>query len=780
MRINKYQVVHSISEVIAKTADPWTGLKKVTKQISEYANNACCSLFAYNRISQTITLVACHEHEDLPNIGNLSFSVNQGLTGIAVRTGKILNIADETQHKENMEGHSPDARVYHGLLIVPLVIGGMTIGAIVLEQTPRRCFSKRIFEMVEEIATPLAMFIINTMLAKQNSDINDVFAIKNATQKAKLVLDRPLRGTPITKGVVTGHAVVISSVDEFLNFKRLPHPVNTTKEAIQAEKELFFAAVEVAKRTCRKTAQQLEQLLSEADCDIFTIHAMLLDDPTIRKNILAHIEDGHSITTSLAAALKTFSAQYMKIEDEYLRERIYDIKDILLNVKDAADNLRHIKPNNRDEYQLLGEKNIIVVAKELLPSQLVALPLRNITGIICEEGGSTSHVAILARALQKTMLVGVNGIADYVAPNDSILLDCNAGLCYLKPNIPLLRQFAESLRVTRDRNRQMRSEDAHGVQDSKTSDGTSVHFAGNIALLSELSAIHHYGLEEIGLYRTEFMFMIRNELPTEAEQFNVLKKMVTGAGHPVNVRLLDAGGDKPLPYMNIWDKEENPSLGWRGLRFMLSHPDILKTQLRAILRASAFGKINILIPMVADLFDFMEVKKAVTEVEQELNDAGIAYDKNYKLGIMLEIPSAISALSDMLPYIDFVSIGTNDLVQFMFAVDRGNPAVRKWYRQLHPVILQAIRKVCKTMAKYPEKSLSICGELAGSKHAFPLLLGAGLRKFSMTPSRIPELRAIVSKWSIQECEKLLDDVLANCHSEMDITAYLDKYNKEHL
>lgn len=775
MRANKYQVVHRISDVIAQTADPWDGLKQVTRIISESVDNAPCALFAYNQPSETITLVASHGvGEEL--VGKLNFGIDKGLTGLAVRTGRILNLDDQCAHSENVDPPPPIGGDFHGLLVVPLVVGGSTIGTLDITRPQKRKFGRRILDMVQEIATPLAVFIVNTMLVRQTFETDDAFSLQRPRKIEHSLQDKPMRGRPITSGVVCGRAIMISGIDELLAVRRIPQPVNTTPEAIDAERQLFQTALDVARRTSQRTAREMQQILTEADCNIFAMHAMLLDDPTLKKTILKHIDEGHTIDTSLAAALRTFSAQYMKIEDVYLRERFCDIKDVLLNLKNATANLRGRIQPRREEGLPTKPNRIIVVARELLPSQLVSLPLKKVAGIVCEDGGSTSHVAILARALQMPMVVGIQGLTDVVRPGDSMLLDCNTGNCFLHPRIDLIKRYSEPLRITHERQlnrgQQPRTEVCREV---KTADGQEVFFCGNLALLSELPTIQHYGLREIGLYRTEFMFMIRNELPTEEEQTNVLKKLVGDAGVPVTIRLLDAGGDKPIPYLNLWHQEDNPSLGWRGLRFLLSNPQILMPHLRAILRAGAAGKMNILIPMVADLFDLLKLKEALKEAEMELRSKGIPFNTDYRLGIMLEIPSAYIGLRDMLPHIDFVSIGTNDLVQFLFAVDRGNPRVTQWYRQCHPIILKIIRDVCHTVADFPGKSVCLCGELAGSRRALPLLLGAGLRRFSMTPSRVPELKQLVTAFNSERCEQLLDEVLNTCDTDMEVRAYLEKH-----
>ncbi|MBQ6472657.1 MAG: phosphoenolpyruvate--protein phosphotransferase [Victivallales bacterium] len=770
MRANKYQVVHGISEVIARTSDPWKGLAQVTELIAHYAGAEACALFAYNRATESLSLVASHNLVE-KNVSSLNFGIDRGIAGLSVRALHVINIDDRANRQDSGEGLPPLKADYHGALGLPLVVGGSAIGALLLMRELRRKFSESVLEMLDEIAPPLAVFIVNAMLVRRSSSAKPAFAFQASSSKDALPPeDHPLRGRSVTGGVVCGRAVRISCADELLSTRRLPPPGRVSPAQIQAEKALFQAALEDAKKTARRTVRELAQSLSEADCDIFEMHAMLLDDPTLQEAINKRLDEGHTLTNALAWTLRSFADQYSKVEDEYLRERLYDIKDILLNIKTAADNLRGtaVEESNAPE-----AKRIVVVAKELLPSQLVGLPLKKVTGILCDTGGMTSHVAILARALQKTMVVGLSCIEDIVPPGARVLLDGNAGLCYINPSMKMVRQYGSALHITRERQTLQWQEDDSPREPDVLADGTRVHFAGNLALLSEMPAIHHFGLDSVGLYRTEFMFMIRNHLPSEEEQFQVLKRLLTTAkGIPVTIRVLDAGGDKPLPYLGGLVAEDNPALGLRGLRFLLSHPEILTPHLRALLRASAFGKVNIMFPMVADLFDLHQALKALKAAGSELDSRKVPYDHDCKVGVMLEVPSAFHGLPDMLPYIDFVSIGTNDLVQYLFAVDRGNPAVLRWYRQCHPLVLRLIRDVCRMLESYPDKSLSICGELAGSSRALPLLLGAGLRNFSMNPFSVTRIREAAAKLNLADCRALLDKALRTCDSEMDVNRLL--------
>lgn len=767
-------MLRRISEIIAQTTDPRSGLRLMAKCIAEQVGSLACGIFVYRKETSELLLVAVHGLED-HLLENWSFSVDYSLVGLAVRTNSTVNVADRCQHPAHYPMPNEANDLLHGFLVVPLVVGGTTIGALALARKEKRRFAKQIVNQAEALAPSLAIFILHTIMASQNTnDLRQVipFQTMRPTQTAYLS-DESLAGRAITQGVALGKAMLFSGVDELFDSRGLP-PQPLDQDAVQREKQLFTSALEVARRTSKKTAREMSQVLEEVDSAIFDMHVTLLDDPVLQSRILGHLQGGKTLTAALGETLTYFNQQYMRIEDPYLRERLADIKDVLLRIKNAADNLRDDTVTS--EAGLFSARHVVLCARELLPSQLVSIPRNNIYGILCEHGGTTCHTAILARALQIPMLVGVTGLLGNVRSGDNVLLDCNSGRCYLRPTDALVKQFREPLRLAHHHRKHQAEAPTPMADGTLTRDGGKIHFAGNIALLSEMPALRHYGIPEIGLYRTEFLFMIRNSLPSEEEQFHVFKRMMdAAAGIPVTFRVMDAGGDKPLPYLNI-GQEDNPALGWRGLRFMLSNPDILHPHLRAILRASAFGKVSIMLPMVADIYDLNQAKEALKAAEDDLIRRGIPFDRNYRLGIMLEIPSAFLGLKPLLPHVDFVSIGTNDMVQFLFAVDRGNNRVIKWFRQCHPIVLRLLRDVCRQVAAHPGKSVTLCGELAGSERALPLLLGAGLRHLSMTPHRVPLLRARAEKLTLAECEDLLDRILATCESEMDVMRMLDDMN----
>jgi len=758
------QIIHRISEIIAQTPDAQQGLAEAVCCLVENASANAGGIFVIRPQNDRIALYAAHGV--LPALAaKLPLELNSGTGDDIIRKGRTVNDRKKNLPPEFVAVFDHLASGCHSLLLLPLVVGGRPIGSLALARQNDRPFPQRVLNSIEAVVPPLAFFILNALLAdKQHGGNHATTSTKDLTQ------DVILKGKAITKGVSCGYVQKLVGVEKILQPKN--HPDSVTPEGIAAEKKLFANALRVAREDSITTAKQFGDVLAEADSAIFAMHTMLLDDPTLKQHIAAYLNKGFLLTDALGRALRDFTAQYQKIDDPYLRERLSDIKDVMLRLKNAADNLRgSSEAAPADAPKLADRRRIILVARELLPSQLVSVPLKQISGILCEEGGATSHTAILARALQIPMLVGVPGIMLKARSGDCVIMDCGSDSCFLRATTALLRRFASPIRLFRN-SRQNLSDTVPPDSVLTTADGVPVQLMGNITLLSEVVSMHHYGIRDIGLYRTEFMFMIRNAMPSEDDQYNIFSRMLkAAAGATVTIRLLDAGGDKPLPYFKA-NHEDNPALGWRGLRFLLSNPAIMTPHLRAILRASALGDVHILVPMVADLYDLAEIKQALRAAANDLRQRGEKVG-DYRLGMMIEVPSALYGLDRLLPEVDFVSIGTNDLVQFLFAVDRANAQVSKWFRQCHPIVLRALRDICRQVHAYEHKTVTLCGELAGSRRALPLLLGAGLRQLSMTPHQAPVLRPFISQLAIPDCEKLFARAIL-CETEMDVMKLVDE------
>jgi len=751
-----FSLLREVSNELTKGTEPNRTLLQIAKLICEHTGSLACYFSVFEPRESKLTFRAQHGLylEEIQH-----FQAEANATHRAFEKMRTLNISQS----EGAAAKSPllaNSSRFHSILAVPLVTSGRPLGVMTVARASRQAYPPRTVTLLETLATQLASFVLCNNLTRQITENNSLRGNDNDKPKQRRLgqTGSLLKGKAIVEGVSIGRAVLMADVDALSDVTFL----EKSTQGAEREKEMFQQALESAKISLERIRKEVKDLLAEADASIFEMHAMLLEDPTLKNRILKHLEANYNLDSSLRLTLQEFTEEYENIKDEYLRERLTDVKDVLLRLKIAADNLGTDNSQSDEPTSMkTPERRLILVARELLPTQLLASPVRQVCGIVCESGGSTSHAAILARALRIPMLCNVTNLLKYIKPGNVILLDCQAENCFLSPDLDTVRLYQNALNRYRHKIGPESTADATAMplDDSPaTIDGCAVHLAGNITLFSEMPSLAANGIQDVGLYRTEFMFVIRNAMPDEDEQVRILTRLVKAAGRgQVTIRALDIGGDKPLSYVQ-WGDEDNPSLGWRGLRFLLSCPDFLRTHLRAILRTAAQGNVQVLFPMVAEIHDLRQVRAMLEEAKVNLKRDGLPFREDIPLGMMLEVPSAIQALDKLLPEVDFVSIGTNDLIQYLFAVDRGNSRVNHWFRQLHPVVFRTLREICRHFADFPQKQLSICGELGGNLLALPVLLGCGIRSLSMNASKVPPLRDYVRKLNLQQCQQLANEI----------------------
>lgn len=772
---DSFNLVSDVCRELASNTDTTKALHNICKFTAEKLNLKLCFITVFDPREERLTVRGAYGMY----LNELEgYRPEAALTGRAFTEHRVVNVPIMSQHiSDNKLALLTSTRV-NNFVTVPLLSGNRCIGTISLGRQAKQALPPKLISVLEAIAAPLAMYLINSNMV--HNPVKSCFMSDHEKEREKRGMQRccseALEGRPIAPGVCAGRAVVLAGGDLIRSAN-----IEKTDDATR-ERKALDKAYSMAKASLQKTQQEVNDLLSEADSSIFEMHEMLLEDPSLRQRICKHLAYGYTLQTAICQTYREFEMEYMKVDDEYLRERLKDIEDILLRLLNCAGEAigKKVKATPAKS-SIKGSRNLILIARELLPSQLVTSQLREVCGIVCETGGATSHAAILARALRIPMLVGVTDIMSKISSGDQLMLDCFEGTCYLHPHSTLLMQHKNQMLNTQ-KHRNARNSAAMAIPESeppvnenpKTADGVSTHLGGNVTLFSELPLHHMAGVHTVGLYRTEFMFMIRNTMPSEEEQFKMLSKLVQKSGDSsVTIRALDIGGDKPLPYVQ-WGDELNPSLGWRGLRFLLSNPDFLMPHLRAMLRTTMYGNVRIMFPMVADRCDVAQVKKAIESAKASLKRDGIKF-RNPEFGIMLEVPSILEDLDLVLPEIDFASIGTNDLIQYLFAVDRGNARVNKWYHQYHPIILKTLKRISNAFAKYPEKELSICGEMGGSVRAIPLLLGVGLRRFSMNSTVISPIRNYISKLKISECEELAHKAM-NAKDDAEVITLITEFN----
>ena len=472
----------------------------------------------------------------------------------------------------------------------------------------------------------------------------------------------------------------------------------------------------------------------------------MLKDKGFTDSLFSLIRGGVNPPQAVVEVVRDYVAKFSRIEDTYLREKIYDVKDVGRRLLENLTGHTQAHHNYQDK---------IVIARELFPSDALKLFSQKIKGIILLSGGATSHVAILARSLNIPLVVTNELGLLSLDPAIGVLLDANMGNIYIDPD-PLVK--AKVLQKE-ELNRNIGSLKKMIQEHPQTSDGVAVKLMANINLLGDLKAAIEFKADGIGLYRTEFPFMIRSNFPSEEEQYLIYRRLVEGMpGKEITLRTLDIGGDKILSYSDH-GKEDNPFLGMRSIRLSLKYVDVFSAQLRAILRAGAGKRIRILFPMISSMDEFLQAKSIVQECVHQLKTERKEFIPNPPLGIMVELPSIVEIIDEMAQEADFFSIGTNDLIQYMLAVDRTNDRVSQLYLPYHPSVLRALKKVVEAGLKHG-KEISICGDMANDPKYLSLLLGLGIRCFSMDARYLPRTHERLRQVSMKECEKLTQEVLA--------------------
>ncbi|PJN86965.1 phosphoenolpyruvate--protein phosphotransferase [Bacillus sp. mrc49] len=520
-------------------------------------------------------------------------------------------------------------------------------------------------------------------------------------------------------------------------------------EDVQAEISRFKEAIQKSTVELEVIRDKAEKDLGADKAAIFDAHLLVLADPELINPISDKIQsDKVNAEYSLNETASMFITMFEQMDNEYMKERAADIRDVTKRV------LSHLLGVHIPNPSLIAEE-VIIIAEDLTPSDTAQLNPVYVKGFTTDIGGRTSHSAIMARSLEIPAIVGAKTVTSSIENGDLVIIDGLKGEVHINPTPELVKRYEEE-QVAYAKQKAEWAKLVH--EQTATKDGHHVELAANIGTPKDLEGVHQNGGEGIGLYRTEFLYMGRNDFPSEEEQFEAYKAVLEGmSGKPVVVRTLDIGGDKELPYLEL-PKEMNPFLGYRAIRLCLNEQEIFRTQLRALLRASVHGDLKIMFPMIATLAEFRDAKAVMAEVRQELLDGGIQVAENIEVGIMVEIPSTAVMADVFAKEVDFFSIGTNDLIQYTMAADRMNERVSYLYQPYNPAILRLVKMVIDAAHK-EGKWAGMCGEMAGDEVAIPILIGLGLDEFSMSATSILKARSLISQLSLEDMQKLSQDVL---------------------
>jgi len=544
-----------------------------------------------------------------------------------------------------------------------------------------------------------------------------------------------MKGIGASPGIAISKAFVLEHENIVINMDKVDN--------IQPELSKLKQAIEDSKMQISQIKEKATLELGEEEAKIFEAHLMILDDPEYTGQI-EQIMNSEKITADYAATQITeqFVAIFGSMDDEYMKERAADIKDVGSRL---IRNILGIKTQNLSDIN----EDVIIIANDLTPSDTAQMNKQKVKGFATDIGGRTSHTAIMARSLEIPAVLGLKNITSQAKKGDIIILDGLTGEVIINPEESVVEDYrARKSQYESARKELEQLKDLHAV----TKDGHEVELVGNIGTPNDIEGVIRNGGQGVGLYRTEFLYMDSDEMPSEEKQFTAYKSVVEGMKDmPVIIRTLDIGGDKKLPYLTL-DEEMNPFLGLRAVRLCFAHVELFKIQLRAILRASAFGKALIMFPMISNIEEVRQAKVILEECKKELDLENIDYDKEIKVGIMVEIPSAAVCADIIAKEVDFFSIGTNDLCQYTLAVDRMNENVSYLYQPFNPAILRLVKTVIDASHGYKEKFTGMCGEMAGEPLAALVLLGLGLDEFSMSASSIPQIKKIIRSVTLEEAK----------------------------
>ena len=744
--------LEEISRFVDEAEDLQGCLNSIAGIVAKRMQTEVCSVYLLDAETGRLTLSATRGLDTVA-VGRVSMAVDEGLAGLVVETGEPVIVVDAQSHPRFLYFPETGEERYHSFFGVPVQARKTPIGVLVVQTSRPREFTQEEVRLLKAISAQVATIIVHARLVDSLKDkererkqsrqrmVNALKRLRSYEGRGKERTSEPQRkfrsrltGLAACPGFAYGKAHILQRRVDLGAIQK------THTGDPQGELERFRSAVQQAVAQVEAIKTRMIALISDEAGAIFDVHKMLLNDPVLQRQIESrilreHLTAYYAVSSVFRRHVKTVS----EVGDRYLKERTADIRDVaqrLLDNLTGFDDRRLVVPDGRS----------VLVAEDLSPADLALIEGDRFQGIVLATGGVTSHASLLAKSFEIPTVVAAEGLLESVRKEDSLIVDGNSGVVFVNPNDDIVGEYDRLERHYLAVNREL---DEMRDLPAETTDGHRVELYANMGLLTDIRFAQNHGAEGIGLYRTEIPFLAYHDFPTEAQQFALYQKVVEGmGGKPVTIRTLDIGADKYPPYVSIARSEPNPFLGWRSIRVSLEASETFEMQLRAILRAGALGPVRLLIPMVSSLEEILRVKAMLREVSAHLSRAGAPFDADMELGIMIEVPSAVQVAHRLMEEVDFVSIGTNDLIQYLLAVDRGNRKVAPLYEPFHPAVLAALNQVIRA-AKEKGKRVAMCGEMAGDPLSTLLLIGMGLEEFSMESLSIPVVRKLVRSVSFE-------------------------------
>jgi len=703
----------------------------IVQRIKQIIDADVCSVYLADSNTEHYVLMAT-EGLQPEAVGQVRLGAGEGLVGLVAQRAEPLNLDDAPSHPRYRYFPITGEEHFHSFLGVPIIHHRDVVGVLVVQRHAQSHFDEDSETLLITMAAQLAGAIAHAEVS------GGLAALDNKLPAGES--SRAISGQPGAPGIAIG---TIRVMYPFADIRAIPNRrvENTTAEIIA-----FNTAVNAVKKDMKELGARLHHKLPAEERALFDVYSLMLDSDSFTGVTRNRIEAGNWAPGALRETIEEHEQVFNQMEDAYLRERIEDIRDLGRRV------LMYLQQNKQDSGEFPART--VLVGEEITASMLAEVPPQNLCGVISVRGSRTSHVAILARALGIPAVMGATDLPVGRIDGAQVVADGYSGRVYISPPEAVRKEYerlvAEETAL---------SEELLALKDlpSETQDGQHIALYVNTGLLSDLTPTRQSGAEGIGLYRTEFPFMVRQRFPGEAEQHEIYRQVLEAfAPRPVVLRTLDVGGDKALPYFPI--QEDNPFLGWRGIRITLDHPEIFLVQVRAMMRASVgLNNLHILLPMISDVSELHDALALIHQSYGELLEDGIDVVMP-KVGVMIEVPSAVYQAGSLSRRVDFLSIGTNDLTQYLLAVDRNNARVAELYDSLHPAVIRAMLQVVES-ARVHNRPVSVCGEMAGDPAAAILLVGMGIHSLSMNVSSLARVKWVIRNITQDRAMEILSDVL---------------------